>query len=640
MTRETGRRQRGDSAAASGGLARRAALRPAVEPLEGRRLLSSFYSGPSATRPVHTAGGVYTLTVNGPGLEKVRQVGHGQIAVTLFGTTPTSTLNVALTRPRLHTTAANLQIASIRVASGQLGGILASGAAVLNGPITPLNGSVNTLQFAELEPNAQIDVKGSLASMSVSGGVDLGPGGHVNIGGDLTQGLTVGALDLAGGRFSIAHNLAGPVSLGSVGLTQGGQFLVGHDLTGRVSVAANLSISGTNSLFSTGHDLVGGLSVGQDFTLDSGGQFAVGNDLSGPVNIGGVLSLSNQARFIVNRDVLGAISVGGDLDLASGGILSVGRDLNAVNALATSVVTADSLIVNGNLNVAPSGGSIAVGGTLNGMLVNGVFVGNGTATPDLTVGQDLNNLTVLGSTPNQGSLQHVSIDVAKSINGLSASHGIFNSLITAGVNINGVTVGPDGVVAVLDSQILAGSTISNVTLNGDLKSDYPTNPTPTGYPTRVVAGETRSGQFSPGGVITGFVVNGMLIDAVLAASVQPFGGDGTLPPPVAYGAPPRAPSTTPGDLGFNTYDAPAGVTGTGSAAYKNYSELSYGPTGVTVTYDRATDPTIDDFIYPGGVINATVTGGVVSTPHDDRFDFAGIFAAQTLGVNGGPLPGS
>jgi len=682
MTRDTGPRQRGGLAAAPGGQLRRNAHKPAVEPLEGRPLLSSFYSGPSATRPVQSPGGVYTLTVSGPGLEKVRQVGHGQIAVTLFGTTPASTLNASLTRPRLHSTAAPLQIASIRVISGQLGSFSAPGA-VLNGPVTPLPGSVNSLQFGGLGPNAQIDIKGSLGTLSVSGGVDLGPNGHVNVGGDITQGLSVGALDLAGGRFSVGHDLAGPLSLGAVGLTRGGQFLVAHDVTGQAQVRGNLSVAGTNSLFSVGHDLTSGLTVGQGLTLDSGGQFAVGNDLTGPVNVGGTLSISNKARFIVNRGAPGTIAVSGDLDLASGGTLSVGRTLNA-------------LTVNGDLSVAPTGGGINVGGDLNTLTVAGAFSGQGSAkAADLTVGLNLGALNVLGGGANLGGLQGVNINVGKSILALNVPHGIFDSLITAGVSIDGGggttggNVGADGIDAILNSRITAGVSIKNLTIGGDVRSTFVKDPASPGYPTRIVAGEDRQGNYTSGGLIDNFQITGALIDSVLAASVAPYGGNGTLPSST-YGAPPPAVGSPPGDLGFNTYDAPAGTITAGTVAnpvvYQNYTEISYkNGTATGVAYNTSIDPTIDDAILFGAInpsfapaplsqatlsgpttvttnqgtsaggstqtstvaannqvlplpTKSTVLGGVFSTVHGDEADFAGIFAADTRGVFVGSSP--
>jgi hypothetical protein len=564
------RNRRGDGALGAPAEHRRMPTRiPVVERLEGRQLLSHFFSGATAVRPIQTPGGVYTVTMNGPGLANVSQLGRGVVALKLYGTTSATSVNIALTYQRLHKPLAPLKIGSIKVLSGQVGAINAGNASLL-GTVTPLNGSVNALQFGDLGPNARIDVSGSLGSLGV-GAVDLGPNGHVKIAGDLSQTLSV----------------VGPMSI------EGGQFVVGHDLTG-------------------------GGTVGGDLSITQHGLFAVGQDLNG------------------------TLAVTGNLLLSSNGTLSVGRDLNI-------------LTVNGNLVVDPSGGQIVVGGNLYALIVNGFFQGKGTPEPaDLVVGLDLNHLFVNGGGANLGGLRNASIDVAKCIQvddvadplgsvALGVKHGIFDSLITAGICIDGVATGADGVIAVQNSQFLAGRYIRDVSLNGDLKSDFPTNPNPAGYPTRVIAGELRSGQFSAGGDISNFVVTGALIDSVLAASVQPYGGDGSLPPAVPYGALPRQPAPPPGtgDSGFNTYDAPAGVTGSGTGAYKNYSELSFpgsGPPAYTTFYDTTADPTIDDNILPGGTITATVTGGVISTPHGDNFDFAGVFAEKTQGVQGGPLP--
>lgn len=664
MTREPGRRPRrplGAATTASLGGARRLARTPAVEPLEHRRLLAQFFSGPTPIRPVQAPGGMYLLTMNGPGLEKVQHLRGGAVALTLFGTTPASTLNVALTRPRPHATAAPLQIASIKVVSGQLGGITAGGA-LLTGPVTPLAGQVNTLQFAGLGPNAQIDVNGPLGSLTV-GSVALGPGGHVRIAGDLGQTLSVGGpLSIDGGTFVVGHDLTGSLNVGSLTLTRGGSFLVGHDLNGGALVNGDLSIS-ANGVFAIGHNL-GGLTVGQSASLDSGSLLGVGNDLVGAIDVTGGLSLSNNAHLNVGRDVTSSIAVNGDLTLASGGALNVGRNLNA-------------LTVNGNLQLSNGGGPISVGGNLTNLTVNGTFTGNGSADLiDLSVGLDLGQLTVLGGGAGQGGLQGANIDVGKSILGLNIPHGVFNSWITAGVLIDGGTTspagsfGPDGADAVVNSRIFAGVEINHLTINGNVRSTFPGNPKSAGYPTRIVAGEDRAQTYTAGGQIDNFQITGSLIDSVVAASVAPYGGNGTLPK-FTYGSPPPVVGPPPGDNGNNTYDAPAGVTVGGTVGapvkYANFTELSYYNMTLTgVAYDTALDPTIDDAILPGAInasfasaplpasavsgptanpdaklplpTKSTVLGGVISTKHGDEADFAGLFAADTRGVFIGNLP--
>jgi len=559
MTREPGSRQR------------RPARSLAFEPLEGRRLLSSFYSGPTPIRPVQSAGGVYTLSVNGPGLIKVQHLPKGLLGVSLFGTTAASTLNVALTRPRLHTPAANLPIGSIRVVSGRIGAINA-GAATLLGAVTPINGTVNGLRFGGLGPNAGIDVNGSVGVFDL-GGVALGPGGHVRVSGDVTRALTVGGtLAIDGGKFSVGHDLIGPLTAGAVDVTNGGAFVVGHDAAGVARVAGNLT-----------------------------------------VNTSGIVSFG--------RDVTQGIDVVGDLGLASGGRLSVGRTLN-------------SLRVEGDLTVAPAGAGISTGGNLNDLTVDGSFVGNGTRSPDLSVGLDLNGFSVLGGTANAGAVRGASVEVGKNLSNLNVPHGIFDSFVTAGVDINGVSVGPDGFDALVNSEIRAGQRITAMTLVGNVRSTFPVDPRAAGYPTRIVAGEERSGAFNSGGVIANLDIAGSLIDSVVAASVAPNGVDGTLPPTGPY-APPRVCGTDPGDAGHNTYDQPAGTTTVGNTVFANFTEETLVNGVLKVTYNTEGDPTIDDCILPGS-ITGTFIRNVVSTPHGDEFDYAGIFAADTRGVTVGP----
>src|SRR5262249_14341661 len=150
---------------------------------------------------------------------------------------------------------------------------------------------------------------------------------------------------------------------------------------------------------------------------------------------------------------------------------------------------------------------------------------------------------------------------AKDILGLNVPHGIFDSFITAGVLIDGGTsagaggnVGADGTDAVFNSEIRAGLNINHLTINGDVRSTFAVNPNSPGYRTRIIAGEDRAGKFTSGGLINNSQIPGALIDSVLAASVAPYGGAGSLPS-FAYGAPPPVVGPPPGDLGYNTYDA-------------------------------------------------------------------------------------
>jgi hypothetical protein len=216
------------------------------------------------------------------------------------------------------------------------------------------------------------------------------------------------------------------------------------------------------------------------------------------------------------------------------------------------------------------------------------------------------------------------------------------------VSINEVNVGADGVTAIYNSEMDAGTSITNVTLGGDLTSGFPTGDT-SGYPTRIIAGKIRAaaigstpdqGIYLDNGTISGFAIDGSLINSVLAASVAPF-GDGSLPPPVPYGGTPRTSISGPPPAGFSNYNAPGGLTDIGNGQFiKNYSIRSYvgGQLVPTAVYDTAIDPNIHVYVLDNGTINATVSGSVVSTPHDDTFDFTGVFAVNTTGVNGGLAP--
>ncbi|MBV8127253.1 MAG: hypothetical protein JO114_06245, partial [Planctomycetaceae bacterium] len=194
--------------------------------------------------------------------------------------------------------------------------------------------------------------------------------------------------------------------------------------------------------------------------------------LTTPINTLQFGALGPNAQINVNGN-LGSMSVQNDVTLGPSGHVVIGGNLN-------------SLTVAGNLLVNPGSGGIVVGGNLNGLTVNGFFQGQGTSAIDLSVGLDLTNFTVLGGGSNLGGVRSANIAVGKDIGGLDIQHGIFNSLITAGVLIDGSpqnsssggNIGPDGFNAIFDSEILAGAQINNLTINGSVTSDYVTNPKP------------------------------------------------------------------------------------------------------------------------------------------------------------------
>jgi hypothetical protein len=587
---------------------RRVAAALTLEPLEGRQLLSG-YSGFSRVRNILTASGIYNLQINGPGILRTNPAGNGSVDLKVLGTSTTSTLTVTQVRPRYHAPNALLSIRNLTVRSGQIGSIIAA-PMELDGTMTPLTTALTTLQFGGLGPAAQVDVSGGVGSMSL-GDVVLGPTGHVVIAGDVTG--------------------SGTTTTTSSGTSTG---------TGTVTI--NGTVTGTITATGSGSSTtpVIPLTAGQvnidRLTID-GGEFRILGDSVAPIQIQGSLSLSRNGVFIVARDQTGSMTVGGSIVIDSGGQLQVGRNLS-------------SLTVGGDVVINPGASGILVGGDLGSLAVNGVLRGQGSPSAvDLAVGLNLNGLSVLGGGANQGGIQGANISVGKNLSQVNVPHGIFRSWITAGVAINGAGgsgssaggIGADGVIAIYNSEIDAGTSITNLTVGGDVKSGFPTGDA-TGYPTRIIAGKVRSadvtkgpdqGTYLPNGSITGLQINGALIDAVLAASVAPYGGNGTLPPATAYGAQPPNPGPPP--AGFSNYQAPGGLTDASTPNYSIRDVVAGQPVGPAHWGDGVVPHAT---ILNNGTIVATVSGGVISTAQGDQYDFAGVYAVNTVGVNGAPQP--
>ena len=596
-------------------------MMPSPETLEGRRLLSFLQPFGTKFDLVRAGGVADVIAVSGPGQVVSRRIDRKTIAIRLFGTTQDS--QVTISTLGAHAKVANpLQIGKIAVRTGRLGSFQGLTTADLDGPITPLTGPVSSLQFDAINTGAQLDINGNLGQLTVNRGIDLGTSGHIRVSNDLTGSLTV----------------AGDVVLG------GGQINIGRDLAGAVSIGGDVTIDDAG-LLSVGRNLGGpanGVAITGDLSVDTGGKFAVDGNLStmtvaGNIEVSGggeVGVAGNLNSLTVNGG--GGAPVTGNLTLGSGSELFVGQNLG-------------SLAVGSQIDTS-KGGEIQVAGNLGVASITGGVLGKGSE--DLVVGADLGQLTVLGSRSGEWGLQGVNIDVTQNIQGLDIRDGISDSLITAGTLIDGGTpgvgsdgwnIGVNGTTSVFDSEIRAGFEIRNVTIGGDVESDLPGN-SASGRPARIVAGEDKNGDFSPGGIIDNFQIVGRLIDAVIAASVQPYGGTGAEPPtPIPPGYTP--PTSLSDDNGYKTYDEPAGTMTVSSATYATYTAPPYDP---------SSDPTIDDLVLPGGAINpsfapalsatsslpskSTVLGGVVSTAHGDNGDFAGIFAANTNGVFVGPLP--
>jgi hypothetical protein len=609
--------------------ARYTTTKPVLESLEGRQLLALF-TGFSHVRNIPTPTGVYSLQIDGPGVLKTQPAGGGSFDVKVLGTTDASTLTITQVRPRFHVANGLMSIDNLTIRSGQIGSILAS-QVELDGAMSPVNSDVGTLEFGALGPGAQINVNGSVSTMdfgSVESGAQIVINGSVST---LDVGSQEsGAIDVSGNVSTVnigsvgssaqidVTGSVGTMNVGSVNLGPGGRVVIADDLNSAFESPDQSSTTTVMTIASMNLD---------------GGQFVIGGESLALITIVGDLSLSQDGLLAIQT---GTLSVGGSVIIGSGGQLKVRGNLTA-------------LTVGGDVLIGPGASGIVVGGDLNAMSVGGYFSGQGSATAiDLGVGLNLNSLTVKGNgVVNPGGIQSANINVGKNISNLNVSHGIFRSWITAGVSINGgsgtgsttVTVGADGVTAIYNSEIDAGTSIMNVTVGGDVTSGFPTDDT-SGYPTRIIAGKIRAaalgstpdqGVYLPNGSISNLTINGALIDAVLAASVAPYGGNGSLPPLPAYGQPPQSPSApTPGVP--TNYQAPAGMTNN----LPNYSIRNV--TAGEYTGDAAWAQPPDsrhDTILSNGTITAKITGGVVSTQIDqtaDTYDYAGLFAVNPFGV--------
>ena len=494
----------------------RRAARPSLEGLEGRQLLS-------ASRTLLSGGGVYNVTLDGPGNLALRPSGRGVVDLLLLGTTDQSALSVDLTRTFAGFSGPELGIRRLVIRTGELGAINAPQSARLLGPATPIRSDVSTVSLAEIGPDAQLVIDGDLGTLSTRRDASIGPFGALVVTGDVTGDVTIGG----------------------------------------------------------------------DLTID-GGLVSIGRDLRGDATIGGDLVLDGRGVLYVGRDVAGTLAIDGDLLAGAPGGLVVGRDLGR-------------LVVVGDLDLA-AGGVVRVLGDLGSIEVDGTVRGDGFTDEDIRVGLSLGGFLVRGGATDQPGVRGLDLDVGKTILGIDVAHGIFESFITAGVLIDGVDVGPDGPVAIRNTEIRAGVQLRNLRFNGDVVTDRSLN---LGRPTRIIAGLDRAGNAIDGSSISALTITGALIDAVVASSVTPGGP-------------------------FATFDAPGGVTIVGPA-----DDPIAVPNFTAPPFDRALDPSIDDVVGMGA-IEANVLGGVVSTrtPEQEQFDYAGLFAADTSGVRVGNLPGN
>lgn len=303
---------------------------PALETLEGRRLLS-IYTGPSAVKNILSSGGVFRIQVEGPGLIKVHSAGNGAIDLSAFGTTPVTTLSVTQVRPRWHFPTQLLTIHKLTITSGQLGTLDAS-AAQLTGTMTPLSNSMANFSIGQLGPAARVQVVGSVDMMNVSN-INLGPEGLVSISGGLNT-----------------NDLTGSMTIGSVNL-DGGRIMIGQDSVAPISVQDTMTIS-HDGLFSIGRDLDGSLTVNGNLVFDSGGELKVGRNLEN-LTVNGNLIVNPTGSGIVVNGVLGGLTVDG-LFQGQGGTaaptlfdLGVGLNANGLSILGGN--TSQNGLINANI---------------------------------------------------------------------------------------------------------------------------------------------------------------------------------------------------------------------------------------------------------------------------------------------------
>jgi hypothetical protein len=320
---------------------------PIVEALETRELLS-FFTGPSANRPVLSNGGSFLIQVSGPGLVNVHPAGKGAIDLIAYGTTAATTLNITQTRARYHFLNQLLPIHNLVVKSGQLGGLTAA-PAELTGRMTPVSNVVSTLQLGGLGPTSQVDLNGGATAISVSS-VDLGPTGHVAIAGDLAPGSSSSS-------SSSSPATLGAVTIGTMNL-DGGRFTVGRDAPQPITIQGDLTILHDGQL-AIGRDATSALTVNGSVLLNSGGQIRVGRNLAN-LSVGGNLIVSPSGSGIAVGGALNSLTVGGYFQ-GQGGTsaptaidLGVGLNLTSVSVLGG--IPGRGGLINANIR---AGGSIS-----------------------------------------------------------------------------------------------------------------------------------------------------------------------------------------------------------------------------------------------------------------------------------------
>jgi len=349
-------------------------------------------------------GGVrYIITVSGPGVVQAQKNGTQGVSLKVVGTTQDSQLAITAFNAHSHSSTTPLSINNIVVRSGRLGSIQGLTSADLNGPISPLQGPVNSLQFDAIGPKAQISivsgnpalpsVNGNLGQLTVNRGIDLGPNGYIDIANDLTGTVSVATnLTLDGGQVNIGRDLSGTVNIGgNLTIDDGGQFHVARNLGGTGSPASSTSSAGTTGGSSGGSS--GSSTTGTSGASSSGASSASGGSAAGTSGASGGSSAGTSSSSAAGSSGSAAAAAGG-----SGGIAITGN-LTLDNGTLTVGGNASSITMGGNVE-ASQGGGIAVAGNLNSLTVNGgsaaANTGNLTLNPggSISVGGNMTTLAV------------------------------------------------------------------------------------------------------------------------------------------------------------------------------------------------------------------------------------------------------
>ncbi len=184
-----------------------------------RAQLLSVYTGPTSSRPIASDGSLFTINVTGGGYPARSSGSRGRLRSILFATNPASALTITSQPRQAHFNTTQINIGRINVKSGQLGSIEA-GAANLLGPMSPLKGSVSSIEFASIGRNATVDVRGDLGGLRRAS-VGLGPTGRIHVGGNL-NGSMGGSINLDGGQFVVDNDATGTFSPANLIVQRGG----------------------------------------------------------------------------------------------------------------------------------------------------------------------------------------------------------------------------------------------------------------------------------------------------------------------------------------------------------------------------------------------------------------------------------